>query len=224
MIDHHAMQAANARTEFKHLGGGVVAARVEELRAAGLLYGAHNPLLQEAVQKVQRVANDVARETHAFRARGEFTSEIAAQMTKAQDNALAEFHKFCDHIMALPDHERRVYDGRPYKTRTQIILENNAAERERERVRKAAEQVIVDAVTLAIDTVTKAGGYLTVVTQVQSDMQWGAAISAVSKSVQIVGIDVAALPEPVKATFRNHGERVANEVLARQATALLPAA
>jgi hypothetical protein len=212
------IMAHNAQGQYQQMGGGVVAARVEQLRKAGLKDGAHNLLLQEQIKNVKKVTDQIAHQTYLFRNQGRFTSEIAAQMAAAEEKAMNEFHAFCEMIMALPDHERRGYDGRPYKSQNQIWLEQQTALQEAHTQRLAAEQRVTDAITHAVDAVTAAGGQLVIVPHVSGGAgDWGV---TVKHRILVVGIDAVTLPADVKQTILTHADGVAAEVLARQEAAL----
>jgi hypothetical protein len=213
------MNYSNQIGQLKALGGGAVYSRVEQLREAGILHGAHNLLLQAEITKVAKTLGAITANTSDFIRRGLWTAEIAAKMVEAETTALSEFNAFCDRVIALPAHAIRQYDGRVHKSPHDRMMEANAAARAAAEARANAEQAINDAVTKAVDAVTTAGGFITIIPQVQG----GAGDWAVKtwNKVLIVGIpDVSTLHPDVRNTILTHEQRVAAEVLARQAAAL----
>jgi hypothetical protein len=226
MADFYAIQAANARAQYQNLGGGKIAHDMETMRAHGI--GASHPIVQDQLAKVQRVLVAVQRSTEDFARRGTGTPEIKDQLAKAHGDAVAEWDSFVAGVLALDKWGVANFGTnrvRPPQTLAEMEAHNtkiNAENRAREQAQRDAEQVIVDAVNHVITTVEEAGGYLVVITDVQTDGSWGATAVSVNKSVQIVGVNVAALPEDVKSAIRTHGKRIAAELLNRQRAALEP--
>jgi hypothetical protein len=223
MSDAYAVQAHNSRMQYQSLAGGHIARRVEGLRQAGI--SAHHPAVLGNIEAYQAVEAAIARETQQLRLFNKFTPEDADRMTKDRADALAAFDKFADWVLSLPKMNLAAFAlGKPQPlTNEQVQAEQakiNAAQQAARQAAQDAEQAIVDAVTHAIDTVTEAGGYLTIVTYVKGPEMAGHP-STDAKGVYVVGIpDVSALDADVRQTILAHGQRLADELLRRQAAAL----
>jgi hypothetical protein len=221
-MSYSAMMEHNAKVQYQQLGGGHIARRVEGLRQIGV--GANHPSVQTAIANYQAVERAQAEQTRQLSQYGKFTQEVAERQAKDRADALAAFDKFCDWVLSLPKMNLRNFAlglPQPLTAAEQIAAtaKINAERRAAEQAKLDAEQAIVDAVNHAIDAVTEAGGYLTIVTFVRPP-QWGGP-STDAKGVYVVGIpDLSALPADVRQTILVYGQRIADELLRRQAAAL----
>jgi hypothetical protein len=192
-----------------------VQAGMEAMRRHGLNGGYYDAPYKEVARTLAMCDNN----EQNFRTQGRLTSDIMEQFTKAREDALAKWNDFVEGILKLDRwHVANYPKTRKGEQEREALM--FAAVKATQDAKIAAEQAIVDVVAHAIDTVTEAGGWINVVTDVSHTISWGQTDVHVRKSVQINGIDVSALPFDVRQTILTHGERIAGEVMARQAAAL----
>jgi hypothetical protein len=193
-------------------------AGMEAMRKQGFNGAVYNAEYEKAARTLASCDNSV-QQAHSQGFYGATASDFHAKIAKAREDAVAEWTAFVGRMITL-DHWHTVNYPKTLKGEQEREALMQAAVFAAHHAKIAAEQAIVDAVIHAIDTVTEAGGWINVVTDVSHTISWGQTDVHVRKSVQINGIDVSALPFDVRQTILTHGERIAGEVMARQAAAL----
>jgi hypothetical protein len=177
-----------------------ISAPVEDLRAGGM--AGHNMFLQEKVKAVMSVLTSAAMAGADWARRGTMTPQIAAQIVKAVDDAMAEFEGWVKEVLALPPQERANW-GVPKRQ------PNPSHEHMQWRLRREHEATMGE-VRAALDELDAAGAYAVIVAPTKPTDEGG------KETVQIVGVKLDQLSEATRATIQRHGRWCAAEVRSRR--------